>query len=112
MPEKDYLKVAKAKIHRPAELDTYRCLLIYGRNKKGKTRFCLTAGVEETLIIDPESGTDTMVSSNPFVWPIESWADLQDAYGALRTGKLSPNTLKQGESSTPFSWVAPDGLSM
>lgn len=108
--DKDYLTIAKRKVHRPSDLDTYRCLLVYSRNKKGKTRFSTSGGIDETIVLDPEKGTDTMKTTNPYVWPIEKWADLQEAYGALRTGKLSPNFFVQGESSTPFSWVSVDGL--
>lgn len=108
--DKDYLAIAKARVHRPSQIQSHRFLFIYGRNKKGKTRFSLSAGIDETISLDPESGTDTMKTADPWVWPIEKWADMQEAYGALRTGKLSPNFFKQGESSTPFSWVCPDGL--
>lgn len=110
MADKDYLAVAKRKVHRPSEIESKRCILVYGRNKKGKTRFALSAGRDLTMVLDPEGGTDTMKSTDPFVWPIQKWADMQEAYGALRTGKLSPNFFKQGESSTPFSWVSVDGL--
>lgn len=110
MAEKDYLALAKQRAHRPADVEGYRKILVYGRNKKGKTRFSLSAGIEETLCLDPENGTDSMKSLNPFVWPITKWEDTQEAYGALRTGKLSPNHIKQGESSTPFRWVSVDGL--
>lgn len=108
--DKDYLSIAKKRVHRPSELQSHRCIFIYGRNKKGKTKLSLSAGRDITMALDPEKGTDTMKSLDPFVWPITRWADLQEAYGALRTGKLSPNFFKQGESSTPFSWVSVDGL--
>jgi hypothetical protein len=110
MAEKDYLAIAKKKVHRPADVTTFRRIFVYARNKKGKSRLGLSAGIDETLVLDPEDGTTSMKQLNPFVWPIEKWEDLQDAYGALRTGKLSPNHIKQGESSTPFSWVSVDGL--
>lgn len=108
--EKDYLAIAKRRVHRPSKLESFRCFLFYGRNKKGKSRLSLSAGIEETLVLDPEKGTDTMKKSDPFVWPITKWTDMQEAYGALRTGKLSPNFFQQGESSTPFSWLSVDGL--
>lgn len=110
MADKDYLTIAKQKVHRPSQLDTYRSIFCYARNKKGKTRFGLSAGRDATMVLDPEGGTDTMKSIDPFVWPITGWADMQEAYGALRTGKLSPNFFQQGESSTPFSWLSVDGL--
>jgi len=84
--------------------------MVYARNKKGKTKLGLTPGRDNVLTIDPEAGTDLMKNFDAFVWPMTQWADMQEAYGALRTGKLSPNHIKQGESSTPFSWVSVDGL--
>lgn len=108
--EKDYLERAKLRVRRPADLDSHRSIFVYARNKKGKTRLGLSAGIDETIVLDPEGGTDTMKTLNPWVWPITKWADIQEAYGALRTGKLSPNFFKQGESSTPFIWVSVDGL--
>jgi hypothetical protein len=108
--EKDYLAIAAKRVHRPSKIVTPRRVLAYGRNKKGKTRFALSAGIDTTLVVDPENGTDTMKALDPYVWPVEKWEDLQDVMGALRTGKLSPNTLKQGNSSTPFTWVSFDGV--
>lgn len=108
--EKDYLALAKAKAHTTKGRKTYRRILVYSRNKKGKTHLATTAGRDSMLIIDPEAGTDLMQAQDLFVWPITEWEDMQEAYGALRTGKLSPNHIKQGESSTPFTWCAPDGL--
>ena len=84
--------------------------LFYGRNKRGKTTLSLSGGIDETLLLDPEGGTKTMKKLNPFVWPIHKWADIDEVWGALRTGKLSPNHIQQGESSTPFSAVSLDGL--
>jgi len=110
MADKDYLALAKKKAHRPSDVEGYRKILVYARNKKGKTRFATSAGIDDTLVIDPEHGTDLMKHLDPWVWPVERWEDIQEVYGALRTGKLSPNHIKQGESSTPFTWVSPDGL--
>lgn len=110
MAEKNYAAIAKQKINRPAQIKGYRKMLIYGRNKKGKTYFSLSAGVESTLVLDPEDGTDTMKRLNPYRWPIRRWEDLAEAYGALRTGKLSPSFLGLGSGTEPFSWVSVDGL--
>lgn len=110
MAEKDYLALARKRAHTPSSKKSWRKLFIYGRNKKGKTRLLLTAGRDNILVIDPENGTDLMKTLDPFVWPITQWEDMQEVYGALRTGKLSPNHIKQGESSTPFTWVGVDGL--
>lgn len=106
----DYLAIAKAKGHRPKDVDSFRKIMVYGRNKKGKTRLALSAGIEQTLILDPERGTDTMKELNPYVWPITKWEDVQEAYGALRTGRLSPKAMGLGPSDVPFTWVAVDGL--
>lgn len=110
MGEKDYVAIARKKVRRPADVDSFRKFLVYGRNKKGKTTFSLSAGVETTIVLDPEYGTDTMKSKNPYVLPVEKWEDMQEYYGALRTGTLSPKTLGQGDSDEPFTWVSVDGL--
>lgn len=108
--EKDYLALAKTRAHTPKSRKSYRKFMVYARNKKGKTKLGMTPGRDNVLIIDPEAGTDLMKAADPFVWPITQWADMQEAYGALRTGRLSPNHIKQGESSTPFAWASVDGL--
>jgi len=108
--KKDYLAIAKQKGYRPKDVQSYRKIMVYGRNKKGKSRFALSAGIERTLVLDPEHGVDTMQELNPYVWPITKWEDIQEAYGALRTGKLSPRTMGLGTSDVPFDWVSVDGL--
>lgn len=110
MAEKDYLTIAKAKVTRPSKIKSYRKILCYGRKKRGKTRFALSSGIPNTLVLDPERGTDTMKQMNPYVWHIQKWEDIQEAYGALRTGKLSPKFLGLGPEEEPFTWVAVDGL--
>lgn len=107
---KDYLAIAQKKVQRPSKIKHHPKILIYSRNKKGKTTFALSAGVEKTIVLDPEKGTDPMKAKDPYVWPIEKWEDLQDAYGALRTGELSPKALGQGDSDEPFEYVSVDGL--
>lgn len=98
MVTKDYAAVARERITRPAEQKSYPRFLIYSRNKKGKTTFGISAGVEKTLVLDPEHGTDEFKSKNPHVWHIERWEDLDDAYNFLR------NTKHQ------YEWVNLDGL--
>jgi hypothetical protein len=110
MAEKDYLALARTKAHTPKTKRSWRRIMVYARNKKGKTRLGLSAGRDNILVIDPEKGTDLMKNLDPFVWPLDSWEDMQEVYGAVRAGKLTPNHIKQGESSTPFTWVMPDGL--
>lgn len=95
---KDYAAIAAKRIIRPAEVKRYPKFLIYARNKKGKTTFGLSAGVERTLVIDPERGTAEMRSKNPNVWPIERWEDYDDVYNYLRY------------SDHPYQWVVVDSL--
>jgi hypothetical protein len=102
MAGKDYAKIAASKIRTPSESNRRPRILVYGRNKKGKTRFCTTA--PNVLIMDPEGGTDEEKKSNPDVWPIDSWDDINEVYQFLRGGGKSPR------SGQPYQWVALDGL--
>lgn len=95
---KDYNAIARKRISRPAEVKSYPRFLIYARNKKGKTTFSLSAGVDKTLVLDPEHGTREMKTKNPHVWPIERWEDIDDAYNFLRHGDHD------------YQWVSVDGL--
>ena len=109
--EKDYLAIAKDNVIRAAEVPIYPKILIYARKKQGKTTLALTAAKpSEILIIDPEEGSLYKRKTNPYIWRVNTWEDLQDVYGALRTGKLSPYTLGKGPEKEPFKWVIPDGL--
>lgn len=99
MAEKDYRAIAKRRIVRPAEQERLPRILVYGRFKKGKTTFALSAGVDQTLIADPETGTSYMEGLNPNVWHITTWTDLEELYGYLRLG------------DHPYKWVVLDGLS-
>lgn len=96
MPTKDYQAIAKAKITRPAESSRPPRILVYSRNKKGKTTFGTTA--PDVLLIDPEGGTDGMVRRNPNVWPIAQWTEMDDPYHYLKSKKH------------PYKWVSVDGL--
>jgi AAA domain len=103
---KDYVQIARAKIGKvtadnkePARMPRY---LIYGRNKKGKTRFCATA--PNVLICDPEDGTVAESKLNPDVWQITQWSDLDEVYHFLKSGGKSPTTGKA------YEWVALDGM--
>lgn len=95
---KDYAAIAASHIIRPAEAKRFPKFLIYSRNKKGKTTFGLSAGVERTLVLDPERGTAEMRTKNPNVWPIERWEDYDDAYNYLRYEKH------------PYQWVLVDAM--
>jgi hypothetical protein len=107
--ERDYLAAARKSINRPQDITAYLKYLIYARNKKGKTRFSLSGGIDRTLLIDPEKGSDTMRQLNPWRWPITKWQDMQDCWGAIRTMKLSPKLLTGKGPDEPFSIFAVDG---
>lgn len=98
---KDYEAIAASKIRKPGTNKRKPRLLVYGRNKKGKTRFCTTA--PNVLILDPETGTEEERKSAPDVWPIDKWEDINDAYMFLKGGGKSPITKE------PYQWVALDG---
>lgn len=97
-PKKDYQAIAKVRIHRAGDVERAPRLFVYGRQKKGKTTFGISAGVENTLVLDPEAGTDEMKTKNPHVWSIGKWEDIADAYEYLRQG------------DHPYTWVVVDGL--
>jgi phage nucleotide-binding protein len=97
-PKKDYAAIAAKHIIRPADVKSKPRLLVYSRNKKGKTTFSISAGVEKTLVLDPEAGTKEMKVKNPHVWPIDQWSDMEEAYEFLRFGDHE------------YEWVSVDGL--
>lgn len=98
---KDYAAIARAKISRPGAGRMPR-YLVYGRNKKGKTRFCATA--PDVLICDPEDGTVAETKLDPDVWHITQWTDLDDVYHFVKSGGKSPKT------GQPYKWIALDGM--
>jgi hypothetical protein len=98
MVKLDYAALAAKHISRPADATRYPKFLIYGRNKKGKSTFALSGGIDNTLVLDPEDGTDEMRTSNPHVWKITRWEDIDDAF----------NFLKYAEHQ--YKWVSVDGL--
>lgn len=93
---KDYNKIAKKKIRKPSTVKSHPSILVFARNKKGKST--LAASAPNVLILDPEGGTDEMRKKDPDVWPIEEWPDLEDAHKFLRLGDHN------------YEWVSPDGL--
>lgn len=101
MAGKDYKAIARSKIARPGTGRMPR-YLVYGRNKKGKTRFCATA--PDVLIADPEDGTIAETKLDPDVWPVSEWADLDDIYQSVKGGVVSPKT------GRPYKWIALDGM--
>lgn len=108
-PEKDYRKIAAASMYRPAAKKRMPRILVYSRNKKGKTHFAVSAGVDRTLILDPEEGADEMKRSNPHVWPMNRWEDWDNAYEFLRHVNECPFP-DCPQPGHPFTWVSPDGL--
>jgi hypothetical protein len=95
---KDYAAIAAKAIKRPAEVRRRPKMLIYSRNKKGKTTFGISAGVDNTLVIDPEEGTSEMIKKNPHVWPITRWEELDNVANYLRYAEH------------PYTWVVVDGM--
>lgn len=94
---KNYAAIAAKKIHKPTNAPPKGVsILVYARNKKGKTRFCATA--PNVLILDPERGTDQLTKLNPDVWPIDRWEDLDDVYKFLR------------QNPDKYKYVAFDGM--
>lgn len=94
----DYTAIAAKHIRKPSVKPPR--ILVYGKNKKGKTHLCATA--PDVLIIDPEDGT-TFTRDGVDVWPVEKWTDLNEVYQALAHGIKSPTT------GRPYQWVALDG---
>lgn len=97
MPEKDFEAIAKRVIQRPSQIKKKPKILVYGRNKKGKSTFCASA--PNVIIADPEQGSTWMKGIDPPLWPIRQWEDLAELYGFLRKGNHT------------YEWVAIDGLS-
>lgn len=89
----DYKAIAAAKIHKPGSKP--KRILVYGRNKKGKTTFGNSA--PNTLFLDPEVGTEEL-PENASIWTIGKWEDINEAYKFLRSGQHD------------FEWVCVDGL--
>lgn len=106
MAEKNYAAIAAKHIIRPAEQKTYPRLLVYSRNKKGKTTFGTSGGPDKTLILDPEVGTKELRRANPHVWPISAWPDWDEAYQFLRWENKCPIC----PDHHPFQYVCVDGL--
>jgi hypothetical protein len=90
----NYSALAKQHIRMP-DTDKPRMprILVYGRNKKGKTTFGNSA--PDVLALDPD---DQPKALRP-TWPIEQWEDMHEAYLYLRAG------------NHPYKWINVDGLS-
>jgi hypothetical protein len=96
--KKDYAKIGKANITRPSKSSRLPKFHIYSGHKKGKTDFSMSAGIPNTLIIDPEHGTDPFKTKDPHVWHISGWAEIDDVYNYLRLG------------DHPYTWFSLDGM--
>lgn len=90
---KDYKAIAAKKIRKPGEKP--KRVLIYARNKKGKTT--LGSSAPKTLVLDPEGGAEAL-DPNTEIYPIDRWEDLNEAFLFLRSGQHS------------YDWVNVDGL--
>lgn len=97
MATKDYAQIAAKKLKKPGQAEKHR-ILVYGRNKKGKTTF--GASGPKTLVLDPERGTKELKDDGTLVWPVNEWADIDEAYQFLKTQ----------EAMDQFEWVSVDGL--
>lgn len=89
----DYAAIAKRKIHRPGQKP--KRILVYGRNKKGKTRFGFSA--PNVLMLDPEVGTEEL-PDDANIWAINKWEDMDEAFKYLRNADHA------------YDWVCVDGL--
>jgi hypothetical protein len=97
--QKDYEAIGRQNITQPSKVkNRLPRILVYGRNKKGKTRFCMSAGQGKILVIDPEHGTDEMTKLDPHVWHVSTWEELDDVYKFLKLGKHE------------YQWIALDGM--
>lgn len=91
----DYAQIAAKKIRKPGQRPPR--ILIYGRNKQGKTTLASSAP-GKTLLVDPESGAEFVTNKNVDIWPVSSWADINEVYQYLRSGNHT------------YEWVVLDGL--
>lgn len=94
--KKDYRAIAARKIQKPADRVRRPQILVYARNKKGKTTF--GASAPNVLMIDPENGTDHLKKINPDAWHVAQWEDIEEVYRYLRLGDHK------------YEWVTVDGI--
>lgn len=67
------------------QANPYLNILVFGRNGKGKTRFCASA--ENALIVDiNEKGTLSARDSGAKVFEVKTWADIDEVYWYLKRG--------------------------
>ena len=94
---KDYVKLAASNIKPANEYKRPPRVLVYGRNKQGKTRFTGTA--PRVLVIDPEGGSSETLTTQD-IWPVSNWAELNDVWRYLQTE----------EARAKYDWIGVDGL--
>lgn len=93
----DYVKIANSRVKPAVQQKRKPRILVYGRNKQGKTRFTGTA--PKILIIDPEGGAEETLTTQD-VYPVNSWSELNEAWRYLQTA----------EAQGKYDWVGVDGL--
>lgn len=89
----DYAKLAAEHIREPGQRS--KRILIYGRNKQGKSWF--GASAPNVLIIDPEGGAEDLPKGTK-IWPVYKWQEVNGVFRYLQQG------------NHPFEWVCLDGL--
>lgn len=95
---KNYAEIAKKKLTKPSKSSRLPKFHIYAGHKKGKTTFCMSAGIGKVVILDPEHGTDPFKKKDPDVWHVSSWEEVDEFYQYVRLG------------DHPFEWIGMDGL--
>jgi len=68
-----------------SEVELRPLTLIYGQPGVGKTSSIRTLPESETIIIASEKGLGSLKNFNYDVLQVESWSDVRDVYGLLRT---------------------------
>lgn len=88
-----HIEEVRKRIIPVAEIDPYTRVLVYGPNKKGKTRF--GASGPHTLLIDVnERGTKSVASyKNVDVFQVDNWADITYAYWFLKASNHDYETV-------------------
>lgn len=98
MPEKNYVALGKKNIVSASNSTSPKTILVYARNKKGKSTLCASAGKGNILMLDPERGGVHLKTADPDLWAIKKWDDIDEARGFLATGQHK------------YTWVGLDGL--
>jgi hypothetical protein len=104
--EKDYAKIGASRITFPSQQNLKPKILVYARNKKGKTTFLTSVGRMNILIADPEHGTSKMKTKDPHIWPIRRWADMDEFYQFCRLSLPCPKCKPEHD----FTWAGVDGM--